>query len=315
VSEHCILGTEHLAEILNWVIRMHGDVSYGRASVPELGALMQDERFHSLQARVNYEAVDLLADNLQHIALVHVSNDVSALAQIMVEIAIYVNYYGQVVLEEPGEPGQSSTLTQGICQEFTIACALAFAQYCDFPVTDVPHARACAALSAKDRDELARIFEDALHAARIEANRHGAESELEESADAMIQYLERKFAEASPIPGPGADIGGSQFQESYWNLQSAAAQERWSTRDVVALLEEYFRPELNPQLAGFRRVVSADDWRSLYNWINRDNGRMLWPSKPESSRQLSQRSWAPRRSPLWICTRSPGKLASEKSAR
>lgn len=277
LDERRILGDAHLIRILSWVIRMHGDVGENLISTPEgLTATLLAEGCYSVPIRINSNAIVQLAEYLRIITAADVPNNSRAVAEAMANVAALVNHSAQDVCETASESEEIDKLSRKIFAEFATACALSFASSYgyDIPIDGIPQDQVSLALFTRDWELLVRIFEASVRLAG-QAPATPVQNLLKDSAEDVIQSLERQFAEASPIPEANINAGRLLSAESYWNLRSMAKRENWSTTDILMLIDEHLNPKLHPHLIHHSSIVSGDDWQRLYNWIHREDGHVL----------------------------------------
>jgi hypothetical protein len=269
VDERDIFNVGNLLKILLQVIGMRDDGSEGSLNGGNANGFLQAEDYANIEIEIDLAKFAQLSDDLRVVTGVDVKGDLDHLAQLMAHVAITVNQGGPTVADKRQKSGQINPLAYKIRIEFSIATVATFARTRSYNINlnGFPREQISKALLMNDWEQLVRIFRESLR-------------------EALIQDLERKFAETLPVPEPvGINADRQLSAESYWNLRSVADQEFWSAADVLMLIEAYLSPSVDPHLAFRRAAVTGSEWRRLYDWIRREDGLMLWRVKYQSNRK------------------------------
>jgi hypothetical protein len=272
MSNSQILSVAHLQEVLAWVLNRHGTIKGPRRDLSGVSAVLYTDEYGRVTVRIDAQPLAELAESLRISTVVDASNDVRGFAQQMASVARLTDFWGQVVCGAGHASAEVDVLAHTVGIEFAIACVSSFARSYGFLIPDesLPENQITLALSAGDWDLLIKTFEQALYDARRGAKPAPPKHAMKESPESIISDIERRFAEATPIPQPR-----QLSAESFSNLRSVADEEKWEPCYILRLIEEHLTPELFSGLAYHSRTVSGDDWRRLYEWIDRGNGRVL----------------------------------------
>ena len=266
------LSTDDLKWILAWVIGMNGEVQ-------EVGSklIFRTERYHSVSLEVSTQTIETLAAELRVVTLLSISRDPVQLAELLATIAIVVSRAG------PRVKGPAAGLADKLGAEFAIASAVYLARTRSYVIqfNKLPWYEIFAALYKPDKHALTQIFQEALGLARF-SNAIGPEIPVAASSrsdgepDRIISYFEEQFGDGYPaletlIPEHDRELSS----ESYSNLLSVAEMEGWDRETILALIDEFRYPTLDPDLVYHNVTISGSDWRRLYIWLRQSFGSML----------------------------------------
>lgn len=255
-----ILSSQQLLDILFDVIREYIDIDEGLQSSSDTGAVLQGDNNATSTLLIDFAAISRLADNLQVVTgTMDVRGYPDALAELMADVAIMVNRPGQVISDRRQESRSTNPVVNKISMEFSVSCVVSFARAYGYDIGGMLHEDLCLALLLNDWEQLIQVSKECL---RLAMHR------------TTVQALERQF---------NVNANRQLSAESWWNLRSAAEQERWSFADILTLLDAHLNPLLDPRLVHRSRAVSSSDWRRLYGWIHRQDRHLLWRVSGESS--------------------------------
>ena len=184
----------------------------GRPTVPDANAVSQAEDYADLTIQIDFAALAQLADDIRIVTTMDVGRDLALLAQLMANLVTMINRSGQIAADKRQESNRMNPLAYKICVDFSTACVASFAQSRGYniDINSLPRDQISLALLMNDWELLVRIFEESLHVAH---NSMGPDpwKISEESPGAVIQHLEWKFAEVSPVPGAVGASAGPQL--------------------------------------------------------------------------------------------------------
>jgi hypothetical protein len=206
-----------------------------------------------------------LADQLDAItSSVDVSDNLEAMAYIMTAVAIQV-FKGAPITSSPAADQKVDALTWKMRTVLSVECAVYFAQIHGYQIStsQVAYEQIDRIMLMDDLwERLGTLFENSLVVASLAAG----PQELEDHPS------NRNFIEGTSSTAPA---NRQLSAESYANLRSEAFQRRWTEADILMLIEEHLRPNLNPFTINYSDTVSGEEWLNLYNWIHRRRERPL----------------------------------------
>jgi hypothetical protein len=199
------------------------------------------ERFGALSidqvtVHIDPQRIDVLAGQLGTYASLPIPDGPGPLARLLADVATMVSHASLTVNIPSASAAELTHRTARIRADFALECAAVLAASRGYAVSvdQIPLSGLSRALWARDREQLAAIFQESLGAPR-----------------------ER-------IAGRPARVLSA---DSYWNLCSVTEEDGWPAKAVVQLIEDYLSPPPNSQIAAFYAdEVSGDDWRRLYRW-------------------------------------------------
>jgi hypothetical protein len=259
VDERDIFSVGNLLKIQFQVIGVRDDGGEGPLNSWDANAVLHAEDYANIEIEIDIAKLAQLSDELRAVTGVDVKGDLDHLAQLMAHVAITANQGGPAVADKRQKSGQVSPLGYRIRIEFSIAAVVSFARSRGYSINlnGFPHEQISKALLMRDWEQLVLMFRESLRVA-------------------LIDDLERKYAEASVSELAGVNVDRQLSAESYWNLRSVADQEHWSAADVLMLIEAYLSPSAQRHLVFRRAAVTGSEWRRLYDWTRREDGLMLW---------------------------------------
>jgi hypothetical protein len=239
---------------------MHGT---RRFSIDDLRGIFYSvlERYAGTVGVYLYQGEELavLADQLDMItSSVDVSDNLNAMAHIMTAVTERV-FWGAPIIPVPAADRTVNALKWKLCTELSIECAAYFAQLHGYPIraAQIDHDQCCHIMQMHNNwAELTAMFQDSLIKASIASDLLGVEGD-----DPMGNSR-----------GTGS-TGRQLSAESYANLRSVAYARRWNDSEILMLIEQHLRPQLNPYALHYSDTVSGDEWLYLYNWILRRDGQ------------------------------------------
>lgn len=210
---------------------------------------------------IDFKAVEQLEQDLRVFAIV---DHLDALAQLMASMATMVSHPVRVVGYTGEDSPHKGVLTRKLHTEFSIECVVSFARRCGYRVSidQLTHDQISLALLMSDWARLVELFEQSACRAAIGEGMSDLLYEDEDDSYGQIQQFERQFDR-------------QLSSESYWNLRSAADDQRWRPSEVLMLVEEHLRPELDASLVHHSETVSSEEWVNRYDWLRREDGHTL----------------------------------------
>jgi hypothetical protein len=269
---------EKLMQILISTIRTHRDATEMSSHGRTVNSAWLAEDYANLTMMIDFSAATRLANILQAVASVHTADNYDFIAYLMVDVAIKVFQGGPIFADKRGQLERINPLAYKMRVEYSIACSVYFASSVGYEVhlNNASRDRISLLLLIPDPvDELARIFCESLENAVKNTERY-RQKLADDGHGELMQFLEEQFTEDSFEPISSKSEADREISaESYFNLRSVADLEGWSSADTLDLIEAFLSPAPHSHLAFRRDAVSGDEWRRLYDWINRGGRHVL----------------------------------------
>jgi hypothetical protein len=199
------------------------------------------------------ERLAVLADHLDGIAGdMEIPADLDSMVRIMTIVAMAA--FTEAPIGYPSESTRNvDAPTWRMRTEFSLECAIFFAQGCGYKVnaSDLSNDHIARVLLVPDAwKELTQLFREALIVAKFDPTPQAAST-----------YSPSHSAHETN------DVGRYLSAEGWANLCSETDQRHWSDSEVVMLVDQHLRPDLNPSAVHYSETVSGEEWVILYKWL------------------------------------------------
>jgi hypothetical protein len=207
------------------------------------------------------------------------ADDLSAMAQVMAMVATKVKSDAPITCS-PVPSQKVSALIWRIRTKFAVECAIFFAQQNCYSINATHLLQdqvARVMLMEGCWEPLVQLFEDSLVGASLDVDLQGFDLQVV-SRDPDGRGLDSSVRNAEGEVAVAEDehvLDRQLSAESYSNLRSEADQHYWSEAEILMLIEEHLRPELNPFALHYSETVAGEEWLSLYDWLYRQDGQSL----------------------------------------
>jgi len=288
------LDAIHLKNILLREIKNTGEILDYRSRGREIIISLLCRGFPSVEIQISDRAIEALAEQIRVVTAIDLCADPEAFTRMLAQIALIGYRGGPKVIASSAYAREIMPLTDNICTEFAVACAVAFARSHEYDIdrSRISPAETTIALVMIDDGMLARIFGEALIAPGAAGpGRYAKPAEPESDAGREAGRLTRPAADRA------AGAGRRLLASGYWRLLTIAQLEGWGPRQILAVIDLLLGPRrTTPQATELMRSLNAwlADVRPIPGLVPKNASRQLLAPSYWNLRSIARvERWSP----------------------